>query len=64
FEDRLFADNFSDPSTGYQAYFDLDSYVNWFIVNEVLGNPDIFWSTYMYKSRNIRLHPMSYISKH
>lgn len=52
FEDRLFADNFSDPSTGYQAYFDLDSYVNWFIVNEVLGNPDIFWSTYMYKSRN------------
>lgn len=52
FEDSLFADNFGDPLNGYQKYFDLESYVNWYIVNEVIGNPDIFWSTYMYKDRD------------
>ena len=49
FEDSLFSDNFTDINKGYQQYFDLDSYVNYYIVNEVVGNPDIFWSTYMYK---------------
>lgn len=52
FEDSLFSENFTNPLTGYQQYFDLDSYVNWYIVNEIMGNPDIFWSTYMYKDFN------------
>lgn len=52
FEDSLFAENFTDINKGYQQYFDLDSYVNYYIVNEVMGNPDIFWSTYMYKDYN------------
>jgi len=49
FEDALFASNFTDPVNGYRKYFDVDSYVNYYIVNEVMGNPDVFWSTYMYK---------------
>ena len=52
FEDSLFSDNFTDATNGYQKYFDLDSYVNWYLVNEIIGNPDTFWSTYMYKDRD------------
>ena len=52
FENALFAANFTDPVNGYRKYFDVDSYVNYYIVNEVMGNPDAFWSTYMYKKAN------------
>ncbi|MGY4384350.1 spore coat protein CotH [Pedobacter sp. UYP24] len=52
FENALFAANFTDPVNGYRKYFDVDSYVNYYIVNEVMGNPDTFWSTYMYKKAN------------
>jgi spore coat protein CotH len=52
FEDALFAADFADPVNGYRKYFDVNSYVNYLIVNEVMGNPDAFWSTYMYKKAN------------
>jgi spore coat protein CotH len=52
FENALFAANFTDPIAGYRKYFDVDSYVNYYIVNEVMGNPDAFWSTFMYKKAN------------
>jgi spore coat protein CotH len=52
FENALFAANFTDPVAGYRKYFDVDSYVNYYIVNEVMGNPDTFWSTYHYKKAN------------
>jgi len=52
FENALFAANFTDPAVGYRKYFDVDSYVNYYIVNEVMGNPDAFWSTYLYKKAN------------
>ncbi|SDE57523.1 CotH protein [Mucilaginibacter pineti] len=52
FEDALFAGNFTDPVNGYRKYFDVDSYVNYYIVSEVMGNSDTFWSTYMYKKKN------------
>jgi spore coat protein CotH len=52
FENALFAADFTDPLVGYRKYFDVDSYVNYYIVNEVMGNPDTFWSTYMYKKAN------------
>lgn len=50
-EDSLFSNQFADPVNGYQKYFDLESYINFYLVNEIIGNPDIFWSTYMYKYR-------------
>ncbi|MEJ7588560.1 MAG: CotH kinase family protein [Ferruginibacter sp.] len=52
FETSLFAGNFDHPVTGYKKYFDINSYINFYLVNEIIGNPDIFWSTYMYKARS------------
>jgi spore coat protein CotH len=51
-EDALYAENFADPANGYRRYFDVDSYVDYYIVNEVIGNPDAFRSTYLFKKRN------------
>ncbi|MBE7176644.1 MAG: CotH kinase family protein [Mucilaginibacter polytrichastri] len=55
FENALFATNFTDPVNGYRKYFDVDSYVNYYIVNEVMGNSDAFWSTYFFKTRDGKL---------
>lgn len=52
FEDSLFSEHFADPINGYRKYFDMESFVNWYLVNEIIGNPDTFWSTYMYKNYN------------
>ncbi|RYD82751.1 MAG: hypothetical protein EOP53_02855 [Sphingobacteriales bacterium] len=51
-EDALYASNFTDPVNGYRKYFDVNSYVDYYIINEVIGNPDAFRSTYMFKKRN------------
>ncbi|QRR03748.1 CotH kinase family protein [Dyadobacter sandarakinus] len=51
-EDRLFSDDFRDAEKGYMPYFDQASLVNWYIACEITGNPDSFWSTYMFKKRN------------
>lgn len=53
FEDALFSVNFSDPVTGYRHLVDEASLINWYIGCEFTGNPDSFWSTYMYKFYNI-----------
>ncbi|MEJ7560144.1 MAG: CotH kinase family protein [Pedobacter sp.] len=51
-EDALYANNFTDPVNGYRKYFDVNSYIDYYIVNEVIGNPDAFRSTYLFKKRN------------
>ena len=51
-ENKLFADNYQDPSTGYLANMDKESLVNWYLACEITGNSDAFWSTYMFKKRN------------
>ena len=40
FENVLFSENFKDKSTGYRAYIDFDSFVDWYIVNEFTKNHD------------------------
>lgn len=52
FEDALYAADYTDPVNGYRKYFDVNSYVDHYIINEVIGNPDAFRSTYMFKKRN------------
>lgn len=42
----------TDPVTGYRSVFDNDSFIRHMLVNEVAGNVDTYWSTYMYKRRN------------
>lgn len=51
FETKLFSPLFTSPSSGYRTVFDIESFLQHFIVNELSGNPDIYWSTYMYKQR-------------
>lgn len=51
-EDLLYSDNFTDESAGYRSRLDLDSFLRHFIVGELSGNTDTYWSTYMYKDRN------------
>ncbi|MCZ7629429.1 MAG: CotH kinase family protein [Microthrixaceae bacterium] len=56
FENALFGPQRSDPDTGYQAYLDLDSYVDWYIVEELLKNQDAnFSSAYIHKERSEKL---------
>lgn len=46
-----------DETTGYRSVFDIDSFIRYFLVQEMTGNTDGFWSTYFYKDRNDdRLH--------
>ena len=53
FENRLFSENFTDPTEGYRAFVDINSLINWYIACELTGNSDSFWSTYIYKYKNI-----------
>lgn len=43
--------NFTNPETGYRQALDLDSYLRYFICEEVFGNADSRWSVHMYKER-------------
>jgi hypothetical protein len=49
-EDVLYSAGFTDPDEGYQKYLDVDSFIDWYLVNEITKNNDaIFWSSvYMY----------------
>lgn len=51
FENALFSDNFADPAVGYRQYVDSLTLASWYISSELTGNPDCFWSTYIYKNR-------------
>jgi CotH kinase protein/Bacterial Ig-like domain (group 3) len=54
-ESALFAGNFTDPTLGWRAYFDEASAVNYYIVNDVMGNSDggaFFSSDYLYKGKD------------
>lgn len=39
-ENALFSSNFSDASTGWQKYMDIDSFVDWYLINEIAKNYD------------------------
>ena len=50
FEQALYGKNFSDKKIGYQAYIDMDNWVDYFIINEFAMNYDAGnLSTYVYK---------------
>ncbi|OZY86156.1 hypothetical protein CBP51_03750 [Cellvibrio mixtus] len=55
-EAALFGENFADPDTGYAAYIDIDSAIQYFLVNELFRNPDgAAASFYLYKKREGKL---------
>ena len=56
FEQILYGENFSDKRIGYQAYIDMDNWVDYFIINEFAMNYDAGnLSTYLYKELDGKL---------
>lgn len=50
FERILYSSDYNDPRYGYEAYIDVDSFVDYFILNEFSSNYDAgALSTYIYK---------------
>ena len=56
-EDVLYSDSFSDPKEGYAKYLNVDSFVNWYLLNEITKNTDAVFHTsvFMYKDKNGKL---------
>ncbi|CAB1276827.1 CotH kinase family protein [Candidatus Nitrosacidococcus tergens] len=54
-ETALYSIDFTDPETGWRKYFDEAAAINFYIVNDVMGNRDtgaMYSSAYFYKARN------------
>ena len=57
FEKALYSYDYDDKKLGYKAYIDLDSFVDYFIINEFTQNYDAGrFSTYLYKDVRGKLH--------
>lgn len=57
FEEALFSDDFLDPEKGYAKYIDEDSFVEWYLINEIAKNWDakLWTSCYMSLRRGGKL---------
>ena len=53
----LFSNNFTDPTTGWQAYMDMDSFVDFYLIQEIGKNldGDLDTSCYMHLARGGKL---------
>ena len=51
-EAKILASNFDDPVLGFRSKLDEKSLQQYFLTEELVGNPDAFWSCYMSKERN------------
>jgi hypothetical protein len=53
-EDALYSSNFKDPDTGYRKYFDVNSFIDWWIVEEISKNFEVNYlhGQYMYYDNN------------
>ena len=38
----MFGDNFEDPEEGYRSYIDLDSFIDWYLINEIGKSVDAY----------------------
>ncbi len=53
FENALAGPNFTDPENGYAKYIDVESFIDFMIINEVSKNVDGYrLSTFMYKDKD------------
>jgi hypothetical protein len=60
-ENALYSSTYTDPATGWPAYFDSNALVNFYLVNEIMGNRDggkFYSSDYVYKDRS---NPLLYM---
>jgi hypothetical protein len=57
FEDALAGDNFTDPEMGYAKYINSESFIDFFLLNELSNNVDGFrLSTWLTKDKNEKLN--------
>ncbi len=55
FEKAIYSYDFDNDAYGYKKLIDIDSFVNYFIINELTGNYDVgAYSTYIYKDKDGR----------
>ncbi len=56
-ENAIYAENFADPVNGYAKYINVESFINWFLVQELVKNQDAqsYSSIFYYKDRNGKL---------
>lgn len=56
-ENAIFATNFADPQNGYAKYINVNSFINWYLVQELVKNQDArkYSSIFYYKDRNGKL---------
>lgn len=49
-EDALYSETYTDAENGYAKYLDVDSFIDWYLVNELAKNNDACWfsSVYLY----------------
>ena len=50
-ESLVAADNHTDPELGWRSMLDEDSFLKHFLIGELTGNTDTYWSCHMYKRR-------------
>lgn len=56
FETSLNSSSFTDPEEGYRKYIDVESFIDFFILNELSHNVDAYrLSTFMHKDKNGKL---------
>ncbi len=57
FEKALYSSDYRDPIRGYRRYIDVDSFVDYYVLQEFLCNNDMcIRSTYLYKDRLNKIH--------
>lgn len=57
FEESIQLEDFSSSNRAYEDFIDVDSFVDFFLLNELSANPDAYrLSTYLYKDRGGKLH--------
>lgn len=61
-EKVLYSDNFKDPTDGYRKYLDLQSFADWYIVQELTRNVDAAFGTSVYMNvipgEKLRMGPL------
>lgn len=50
-EAKILAANFDDPDLGFRSKLDEKSFLQYWLTEELTGNPDAFWSCYFSKER-------------
>ena len=43
FEEALLSEDFKNENSGYRQYIDLDSFIDWYLINEITKNVDSRW---------------------